>query len=91
MNDIGVSVKYQQGLMETMAGVQHPWSSKWKGAEEVASVRRSWQAPDHKELSELVILLGNRASSKAEINSTKGILMYYGKRFLLLAVVQEEP
>lgn len=58
MNDIGVSGKYQQGLMGTMAGVQHTWSSKWEGAEEVASVRRSWQAPDRKELSELVILVG---------------------------------
>lgn len=58
MNNVGVSGNHKQRLKGTVVCVQHTWDSEWERAEEVPSVRRSWQAPDHKELSELVILLG---------------------------------
>lgn len=55
MSDLGVRSKHQQGLTGTIACVRHTWSSEWERTEEVTTVR-SWQVPDHKELSELIIL-----------------------------------
>lgn len=58
-----------------------------KGEEEVASVRRIWQVPNHKELAELVILLGTCDLIQGRHEFYKG---HSDVGFLILVVVQEE-
>lgn len=54
MNDVG-----WQGLARTYQdNCRCSAHLELKREEEVASVRRIWQAPNHKELAEFVILLG---------------------------------